>query len=97
MKHKLVVDKKRRQLLCQKELKYRLWKSMSVNAYFNSDIRAISLGQLSSKFLYRSRIINYCVITARSKGVLRKFKMSRMFFKYAASNGFINGIKKGSW
>ena len=97
MKHKLILDKKRRQLLCQKELKYRLWKSMCVNAYFNSHVRAISLKQLSSEFIYRSRIVNYCVITARSKGVLRQFKMSRMVFKSVASNGFINGVKKGSW
>ena len=97
MKHKLVIDHKRRQIFYTEELKKRVHKSISVNQYLSSSVRAASLDCLSTTFTYSSRIMNYCLITARSKGVLRKFKVSRMVFKELASNGYLNGVRKGSW
>lgn len=43
----------------------------------------------------RSR--NRCQITGRSRGVLRKFKVSRIMLRELALAGQIPGLKKASW
>jgi small subunit ribosomal protein S14 len=43
----------------------------------------------------RSR--NRCQITGRSRGVLRKFKLSRIMLRELALAGQIPGLKKASW
>lgn len=47
----------------------------------------------SSSVRLRSR----CLITGRSRGYLRKFKLSRLCFRENASSGHIPGIFKASW
>jgi small subunit ribosomal protein S14 len=47
----------------------------------------------SSKVRLKSR----CQFTGRSRGFLRKFKMSRLCFREMASRGLIPGIVKASW
>jgi small subunit ribosomal protein S14 len=43
------------------------------------------------------RLRNRCSLTGRSRGYLRKFKMSRLCFREMASDGLIPGITKASW
>jgi small subunit ribosomal protein S14 len=43
----------------------------------------------------RSR--NRCQITGRSRGTLRKFKLSRIMLRELALAGQIPGLKKASW
>ncbi len=43
------------------------------------------------------RLRNRCMFTGRSRGFLRKFKMSRLCFRELASNGFLPGVTKASW
>jgi len=43
------------------------------------------------------RLRNRCQFTGRSRGFLRKFKMSRLCFREMASQGLIPGIVKASW
>jgi small subunit ribosomal protein S14 len=38
-----------------------------------------------------------CELTGRSKGVLRKFKVSRIMLRELALAGKIPGLKKASW
>ena len=45
----------------------------------------------------KGRIRNRCVLTGRSRGVYRKFKLSRIAFRELASKGHIPGITKSSW
>ena len=45
----------------------------------------------------KGRIRNRCVLTGRSRGVYRKFKLSRIAFRELASRGHIPGITKSSW
>lgn len=40
---------------------------------------------------------NRCQLTGRSRGFLRKFKVSRLCFREMASNGHIPGVTKASW
>jgi len=43
------------------------------------------------------RLRNRCQLTGRSRGFLRKFKMSRLCFREMASHGMIPGVTKSSW
>lgn len=43
------------------------------------------------------RLRNRCKITGRSRGYLRKFKLSRLTFREMASQGLIPGVTKSSW
>jgi small subunit ribosomal protein S14 len=44
-----------------------------------------------------TRSHNRCELTGRSKGVLRKFKISRIMLRELALAGKIPGLKKASW
>ena len=44
-----------------------------------------------------TRSHNRCLLTGRSKGVLRKFKISRIMLRELALAGKIPGLKKASW
>lgn len=44
-----------------------------------------------------TRLHNRCQFTGRSRGFLRKFKLSRLCFREMASQGLIPGIVKASW
>jgi small subunit ribosomal protein S14 len=43
------------------------------------------------------RLRSRCQLTGRSRGVLKKFKLSRLCFREMANNGLIPGIVKASW
>ena len=43
------------------------------------------------------RLRNRCQFTGRSRGCLRKFKMTRLCFREMANQGLIPGIFKASW
>jgi small subunit ribosomal protein S14 len=45
----------------------------------------------------RSRLRNRCAITGRSRGVYRKFGLSRVKIREVASRGEIPGLAKSSW
>lgn len=40
---------------------------------------------------------NRCLLTGRSRGYLRKFKMSRICFRELARDGLVPGVFKASW
>ena len=43
------------------------------------------------------RLRNRCQLTGRSRGVLRKYKLSRLCFREMANAGLIPGVYKASW
>lgn len=43
------------------------------------------------------RLRSRCQLTGRSRGVLKKFKLSRLCFREMANNGLIPGVVKASW
>ena len=45
----------------------------------------------------RVRVRNRCEITGRSRGVYRKFGLSRISLRELASQGKVPGLKKASW
>ncbi|ADO56584.1 30S ribosomal protein S14 [Paenibacillus polymyxa] len=44
-----------------------------------------------------TRLKNRCELTGRSRGYLRKFKVSRIVFRELAHKGQIPGVTKSSW
>ncbi|WP_062197669.1 30S ribosomal protein S14 [Massilibacterium senegalense] len=44
-----------------------------------------------------TRLTNRCQVTGRPRGVIRKFKLSRIVFRELAHKGQIPGVKKSSW
>lgn len=44
-----------------------------------------------------TRLTRRCEMTGRPKGVLRKFKLSRITFRELAYKGQLPGVKKSSW
>lgn len=45
----------------------------------------------------KTRLRNRCQLTGRSRGFMRKFKLSRLCFREMASFGMIPGVTKASW
>ena len=43
------------------------------------------------------RLRNRCQLTGRSRGFLRKFRLSRLVFREMANMGLVPGIIKASW
>jgi len=43
------------------------------------------------------RLRSRCQLTGRSRGVLKKFKLSRLCFREMANTGLIPGVTKSSW
>jgi small subunit ribosomal protein S14 len=43
------------------------------------------------------RLTNRCIITGRSRGVLRCFCISRLVFREMAHQGLLPGVHKSSW
>jgi small subunit ribosomal protein S14 len=44
-----------------------------------------------------TRLTNRCQVNGRPRGVLRKFRMSRIAFRELAHKGQVPGVKKSSW
>ena len=44
-----------------------------------------------------NRLRRLCKMTGRSRGVYRKFGISRIMIRELADKGFIPGLKKSSW
>jgi small subunit ribosomal protein S14 len=44
-----------------------------------------------------TRLRNHCALTGRSRGVYRKFKISRIKLRELALQGKVPGMRKASW
>ena len=92
-------DKQRRQLFQSNELKRRQYNLIIENLALPAEVRAQAVILLNN--LPRSsspvRLRNRCALTGRSRGVLRKWRMSRVSFRELASQGALLGVSKSSW
>lgn len=53
--------------------------------------------KLSKKQKFSTRNRNFCAVTGRTKGYMRRFGISRIVFRERALAGEIPGVKKISW
>ena len=68
-------------------------KRLTPEEQFQARLKLSKITRNASKVRIRTR----CVLTGRSRGVYRKFKLSRIAFRELASKGHIPGITKSSW
>ena len=68
-------------------------KKLSPDEQFKARLELAKIPRNASKV----RIRNRCTLTGRSRGVYRKFKLSRIAFRELAAIGQIPGITKSSW
>ncbi len=68
-------------------------KKLSPDEQFQARLQLSKIPRNASKV----RIRNRCALTGRSRGVYRKFKLSRIAFRELAAIGQIPGITKSSW
>jgi small subunit ribosomal protein S14 len=96
----LVAKQKRRERLVKLKWDRRQELKKIVKNLSKSDEERLS-AQISLNKLPKNssptRLRNRCQFTGRSRGYLRKFKMSRLCFREMANQGLIPGIIKASW
>jgi len=99
MKILIEKDKKRRVLYKKYEIKKLILKYIIFNQNLSLYYRQYAQYVLNSFPLdsIKPRIHNRCVLTGRAKGIYRKFRLSRIMFKFYGLNGLIPGLKKSSW
>jgi len=99
MKFSIAKDNKRRQLFFKHELTRLVFKSLLQNFSLPRIFRTKL--QLQLTLLPRDsslvRIQNRCILTGRSKGVYKFFKLSRIQIRELAAQGKIMGLQKSSW
>jgi small subunit ribosomal protein S14 len=72
-------------------------KSVFLNRYLDGKIREKARLSLAKEGGVLGKVHNRCVLSGRSKGVIRNLRVSRMAFKEMASAGVLRGIGKSSW
>ena len=97
MKYLIAKNKKNRTKYNLLEKKRLLLKSINKNLFFSNKYRNYAKNKLIILKGYKSFLKNYCIISVRSRGIIRKYNISRMLFKQFANFGYLKGIKKGSW
>lgn len=68
-------------------------KKISLEKRFEAQALLSNLPRNSSK----TRIRNRCELSGRGRGVIKKFKLSRIWFRKLASECMLPGVIKASW
>lgn len=99
MKNGIHADKSKRELYRKYEVKRIICKILLLNKGLSNELKKKQFEELSKLPRNSSitRIKNYCVLTGRTKGTLRKFRLSRISFRELASEGSLMGVFKSSW
>jgi small subunit ribosomal protein S14 len=90
-------EKKRRNKFKNSEISQLFYKQLYKNSSFNIKRRISFKFAEKNKDIYKSRIVNRCLLTDRARGIVsRKFKMARYPFRILALKGKIPGVYKAS-
>ena len=88
-------DRKRRNQFLTNEMKKRYYKFMIINTIKEKDNVSFIKYYKWLAELPKTLINNYCYITGRSRGVYRKFKLSR--HQIREKFRYLNGLMNSSW
>lgn len=89
--------KKEKNILIQKYLQNQLLSYKNVKLNNVSFYRLLLSIKMNNRKASKVKLIRRCVITNRSRGSLRKFKISRIFLREMLLSGAITGYKKAVW
>lgn len=92
-------DQKRREMFAEYEQKRGRLRMLSKCDILPSPIRKQAAAELAElpKDSSITRIRNRCVLTDRGRGVVGRFRISRIMFKYYAEKGSIPGVQRSQW
>jgi len=99
MKSVIQKDKKKRNLVYKAEFKTFIYKSLIKNTSLKPSFRynaSLSLFNCSSN-IFKTRLVDRCIVTSRKSKLHNSFKFSRLYFLKIARQGLISGLKKSSW
>ncbi|EKE09272.1 MAG: 30S ribosomal protein S14 [uncultured bacterium] len=98
-KSQIARQAKRQRLVNNKWEKRKALKETILDMRKNIEERLAAVDALNKlpKNSSRVRLRNRCQLTGRSRGFLRKFKLSRLCFREMASSGLVPGVFKASW
>lgn len=92
-------DQKRREMFAEYEQTRGRLRMLSKCDILPSPIRKQAAAELAElpKDSSITRIRNRCVLTDRGRGVVGRFRISRIMFKYYAEKGSIPGVQRSQW
>jgi len=92
-------DHTRRHLYAQYESQRRALLECIHNLYLSPSSRGVAQHKLQAipRASAACRIVRRCVVSGRSGGVLRRYRLSRLVFRRLARQGCIPGVVKASW
>lgn len=92
-------DKILREFFYKNELKILSYNYLINNKMVRKNIRCLLLFEKITKMprLYKTKIVNYCIITKKPRWVFKKLHYSRQELKKAATTGYLMGFRKASW
>jgi ribosomal protein S14 len=95
-------DFKKRQLFNVTEINYRLLKIMQRSTFIHgvkgsNVFFSILLRQYWVKNISVVQLNNFCTETARAKGIISFFRLSRIKFRTLALKRLLPGVSKASW
>lgn len=101
MARKALVEKEKRRERTVERNRQRRQELKSRSVDFNLSEEEREQARISLNKMKRdtspTRLRNRCQLTGRSRGFLRKFKLSRLCFREMSLSGLIPGITKASW
>jgi ribosomal protein S14 len=86
LKLRLVFEKYEKELL--------LLKFLFKNEYLDPELRLLAYNLYLQRPLVRTQINNLCLVTARSRGTIKEYKISRIVFHKYYKLGFLPGVIK---
>lgn len=98
MKNSLKKDYIRRHTYKKNELNALLYKAIACNRILplSKRLKAVKLLDELPNDCRITRIRNRCLFTGRSRGIIKKFKVSRITFRKLAHMGLIPGLRRAT-
>jgi len=92
-------NEKRRKMAKNQEARREEYRKQAIDQSLSDEDRAAAQRKLQSlpRNGAKNRVVSRCVLTGRSKGVYKKFGLSRIKFRELALEGKIPGVTKASW
>ena len=96
-------DKKKRFIFYKNEINILVLKYLLNNPLLKNNLNFNNQIMLNKSFFYflkktsLNKIVNYCIISGRSRGVLSKFKLTRATFRDYVSKGWLSGLIRSNW
>lgn len=92
-------DQRNRQNVRKFEVQRQLLKALIKNQTVPQSVRYDSMLKLHAlaKQTSKVQVVKRCVLSGRSRGVLRHFKLSRIWVRQLLATGQLQGTKKSSW